>query len=42
MDSYDLLAQHYPGWTLTDIRSLSFRERMVWLSKAAMKPKAVR
>lgn len=34
MDMYDMLCQQYPGWSLTDISSLSVRERLNWLSRA--------
>jgi hypothetical protein len=34
MDMYDLLSQQYPGWSLTEITSLSLRERLNWLSRA--------
>jgi len=30
---YELLTQMYPGWTLTEIRNLSSRERINWLEK---------
>ena len=29
--SYDLLSGYYQGWTLTEIRDLSSRERINWL-----------
>jgi hypothetical protein len=34
MDMYYLLTEEYPGWSLEDVRSLSIRERLNWLSKA--------
>ena len=41
IDSYDTLAQFYPGWSLTELRNLTARERLVFLSKAATRPKVV-
>jgi hypothetical protein len=32
MNMLDLLAQAYPGWSLTELRSLSNRERINWLN----------
>jgi len=34
MDQYELLSRVFTGWTLSDIRALSFRERNNWLSRA--------
>lgn len=31
----ELLAGHYRGWSLTEIKSLSIRERRHWLRRAA-------
>ena len=37
MEMFELLSQQYPGWSLKDIRELSFRERINWLNKAVNK-----
>jgi antibiotic biosynthesis monooxygenase (ABM) superfamily enzyme len=34
LDQYEALSRAFPGWTLSDIRSLSFRERSNWLERA--------
>lgn len=30
---YDLVAQGYPGWPLSDIKEMSIREREFWVSR---------
>jgi hypothetical protein len=35
MDTYELLSQEYPGWSLTELRSLTLRERINWIKKAS-------
>lgn len=34
LDEYELIAREFSGWTLADIRSLSYRERMNWIDRA--------
>lgn len=34
MDDYDAITTYYKGWTLTEIRELSVRERRNWLLRA--------
>lgn len=34
LDQYEILTRNYTGWTLADIRGLSSRERMNWISRA--------
>lgn len=34
MAAWELLARAYPGWTLTEIKHLSVRERTHWLRRA--------
>jgi len=35
IDTYELISYAFTGWTLTEIKSLSHRERNMWLNKAA-------
>ncbi len=37
MEQLHLLTETYPGWSLTDIKSLSRRERYMWLMKATVR-----
>jgi len=32
--NYDAIAQGYPGYTLSDIRSMSIRQRSFWAAMA--------
>lgn len=34
MDQYDAIAGHYRGWSLTEIRNLTVRERHNWIKRA--------
>jgi len=34
LDHYEAISRAFPGWTLSDIRSLSYRERNNWLERA--------
>ena len=29
--NYDVIAMHYTGWTLTEIRAMTIRQREYWL-----------
>jgi hypothetical protein len=33
MDQYEAIAREFTGFTLADLRSLSFRERKNWLER---------
>jgi hypothetical protein len=34
LDEYEIISREFSGWTLSDIRSLSVRERYNWLERA--------
>lgn len=34
LNEYDAVAGYYSGWSLTEIRSLTARERREWISRA--------
>lgn len=34
-NEYDAITSYYKGWSLTEIRSLSVRERQEWIQRAA-------
>jgi hypothetical protein len=34
MDSYEIIARLFPGFTLADIKNLSFRERDNWILRS--------
>jgi hypothetical protein len=34
LDQYEILTRAFTGWTLTEIRELSVRERANWLDRA--------
>ena len=30
--NYEVIAQHYPGWSLSEIRSMTGRQRRFWMA----------
>jgi hypothetical protein len=42
MKTWAFLSKLYKGWTLTEIRELSYRERLNWLEIARTSGKVVR
>jgi hypothetical protein len=41
MDSYEALTNNYPGFTLSEIKGLSSRERSNWINRAIRTMEAV-
>lgn len=37
IQEYEALAVSYPGWGLTEIKSLTARERVMWLKRAVLR-----
>lgn len=37
IQEYEVLTVAYPGWTLNEIKTLSKREREMWLNRAVLR-----